>query len=138
MEASIQKRLSLDTNVLFDLADRKDFAHEFREAYQRKGYALVISPTVVAELYFFHRHGDAEERRLASLALGGIIAWDIQAFPLTSIRLDLARRFSSTIIARGLLPESEINDAFILAETAVAEIPLVVSSDRHQIGRAHV
>ncbi len=52
MEASSRKRLSLDTNVLFDLADRKDFAHDFREAYQRKGYALVIPPTVVAELYF--------------------------------------------------------------------------------------
>lgn len=42
MEASSRKRLSLDTNVLFDLADGKDFAHDFREAYQRKGYTLVI------------------------------------------------------------------------------------------------
>lgn len=35
MEANPQKRLSLDTNVLFDLADEKDFAHDFRETYQR-------------------------------------------------------------------------------------------------------
>ena len=61
MEASSPRRLSLDTNVLFDLADEKDFAHDFREAYQRKGYALVVCPTVVAELYFFQEHGDAEQ-----------------------------------------------------------------------------
>ena len=29
MEASTQKRLSLDTNVLFDLAEEQDFAHYF-------------------------------------------------------------------------------------------------------------
>jgi predicted nucleic acid-binding protein len=52
MEARTQKQLALDTNVLFDLADGKDFAHDFREISRRKGYALLVSPTVVAELYF--------------------------------------------------------------------------------------
>ena len=50
MEVSFQRKLSLDTNVLFDLAEGRDFAHDFREGYQRKGYALSIPPTVVAEL----------------------------------------------------------------------------------------
>ena len=131
MEASSPRRLSLDTNVLFDLADEKDFAHDFRETYQRKGYALVVCPTVVAELYFFQEHGDPEEKRLASGALAGLVSWDIQVFPLTSVQLDIAWRFGTALIARGLLPETEINDARILAETSVAAIPLVVSSDRH-------
>lgn len=131
MEASSQKKLSLDTNVLFDLAEEKDFAHDFRETYQRKSYALVICPTVVAELFFLHGHGDDEEQRLASLALDRIVSWDIQVFPLAGVQLDIARRFAATIIARGLLPDAEINDARILAETAVAGIPLVVSSDHH-------
>jgi predicted nucleic acid-binding protein len=82
MEAGFPRRLSLDTNILFDLADEKDFAHDFRETYQAKSYALVICPTVVAELYFFHEHGDAEERRLAGVALGKTSSWDIQVFPL--------------------------------------------------------
>ncbi len=43
MEADSQKRLSLDTNVLFDLADEKDFAHDFQETYQGKGYSLVLA-----------------------------------------------------------------------------------------------
>jgi len=131
MEARTQKRLSLDTNVLFDLADEEDFAHDFRETFQRKGYALLISPTVVAELYFLQRHGDEEEIRLASIALKQMAAWDIQAFSFSTVQLDLARGLVAAIIRQRLLPESEVNDAFILAESAVAGIPLVVTSDQH-------
>lgn len=131
MEASSQKRLSLDTNVLFDLADGQDFAHDFRETYQRKAYTLVVSPTVVAELAFLREHGDAEERRLSSLALAGLDSWDIQVFPLADVQLDLARRLAATLIDRRLLPDDELNDAFVLAEAAVAGVPLVVSSDKH-------
>src|SRR5437660_11046640 len=93
MEAGSPRRLSLDTNVLFDLADEKDFAHDFRETYQCKGYALVVCPTVVAELYFLQEHGDAEEQRLASGALAGMGSWDIEVFPLTGVQLDIAWRF---------------------------------------------
>ncbi|MBI2946130.1 MAG: hypothetical protein HYY23_00655 [Verrucomicrobia bacterium] len=92
---------------------------------------------MVAELYCLHSHGDPEERRLASLSLAQIASWDIQVFPLTNIQRAVARRFASAIIVCGLLPASEINDAFILAETAAAEIPLVVSSDNHLLEIDH-
>jgi len=45
-----KKQLSLDTNLLFDLAGENDFAHDFREVFQNKGYALVLPPTAVHEL----------------------------------------------------------------------------------------
>ena len=35
-----KKQLALDTNVLFDLAAEKDFAHSFREVYQERGFSL--------------------------------------------------------------------------------------------------
>lgn len=38
-----KKRLALDTNLLFDLAAGKDFAHTFREIYQERGYALAMN-----------------------------------------------------------------------------------------------
>jgi hypothetical protein len=69
---------------------------------------LVICPTVVAELYFFHDLGDAEEKRLACLAFGGIASWELQAFPLTGVQLVIARAFAAAILARGLLPEAEL------------------------------
>ena len=137
MEANSQKKLSLDTNVLFDLAAGGDFAHEFRETYQAKGYALVISPTVVAEIYFLRHEGDREERRLASAALGNMSGWDVRPFALSGIQADLAHQFARRLIDRGLLPETELNDALILAESAVADISVVVSSDKHLLGMDH-
>lgn len=131
MEASSRKKLSLDTNVLFDLAGGVDFAHDFRETYQRKGDILVICPTVVAELSFLRDEGDVEERRLAGRSLARLGEWDIQVFPLTHLQLDLARRLAAILGERRLLPAAEFNDAVIVAETSVAGIPLVVSSDHH-------
>ena len=43
-----KKRLALDTNVLFDLANGQEMAHDFKEVFQSNGYTLVIAPTVVA------------------------------------------------------------------------------------------
>jgi hypothetical protein len=45
-----KKLLALDTNLLFDLAADKDFAHTFREVYQERGYSLVVPPTAIQEL----------------------------------------------------------------------------------------
>jgi len=45
-----RKQFALDSNVLFDLAEGKDFAHTFKEIAEERGYALRIPPTVVQEL----------------------------------------------------------------------------------------
>ena len=50
MAASPKKSLALDTNLLLDLAGERDFAHEFKEEFSSRGYALLVPPTVVAEL----------------------------------------------------------------------------------------
>ena len=49
MAASSKKSLALDTNLLLDLAGEQDFAHDFKEEFSRRGYALLV-PTVIAEL----------------------------------------------------------------------------------------
>ena len=131
MEVSFQRKLSLDTNVLFDLAEGRDFAHEFREGYQSKGYALSIPPTVIAELYFFLEHGASDEENLARAAVSNLARWDVQASPLSSVQLRTARQLARKIALARLLPAEETNDALILSETAVAGIPLLVSSDKH-------
>ncbi len=50
MAGSPKGQLSLDTNLPLDLAEPQDFAHEFREEFQQRGYALRLAPTVLAEL----------------------------------------------------------------------------------------
>jgi hypothetical protein len=43
----------------------------------------------------------------------------------------IARRFTQDLLARCLLPEEEFNDGLILAESSMAEIPLLVTSGKH-------
>jgi hypothetical protein len=83
--AAQKKQLSLDTNFIFDLAGDKDFAHEFREIFQSKGYALVLPPTAAHELHLIFTHGDsAAERELARTALTRLLQWGIRPFDLDS------------------------------------------------------
>lgn len=127
-----RKQLGLDTNVLLDLADDAEFAHDFKEAFQSKGYVLRLAPTVVAELHEQLLNGlTIRKRELAGKALASIPQWDIQPLSLSAIELAIAERFAQQLLEKRLLPEGECNDALILAETALAGIPLLVTSDKH-------
>jgi hypothetical protein len=49
MAGSPKGQLSLDTNLPLDLAKALDFAHQFREEFQQRGYVLRLPPTVLAD-----------------------------------------------------------------------------------------
>ena len=53
-----RKQLALDTNLLLDLAQGVDVAHDFRESFQAKGYILRLSPTAVLELHEQYENGE--------------------------------------------------------------------------------
>ncbi len=129
--AAPQKRLSLDTNVPLDLADGKDFVHDFRETFQNRGYALVVPPTVVTELTLKARDAASEKQELAMNALRHLRDWGIQPYDLKSVGHGITEEFARRLIQRRLLPDDEFNDGVILAETALAGIPILATSDRH-------
>ena len=131
MAASPKELLALDTNLLLDLAGEKDFAHAFKEEFSRRGYSLLVPPTVVAELAFFASLRNAPQREIASVALEKIGVWKCQPFTLSSTHLAIAFRFAARLMDASLIPESEQNDGKILAQTSLAKIPLLVTSDKH-------
>lgn len=131
MAASPKKLLALDTNLLLDLAGEKDFAHEFKEEFSRRGYAPLVPPTVVAELAFFSSLKDAPQQELATAALEKFGVWKCQPFTLSSTQLAIALRFAARLMDSSLIPETEQNDGKILAQTSLARIPLLVTSDKH-------
>ena len=131
MAPAARKRLSLDANILFDLAENLDAAHDFREVFQRLGYGLFVGPTVIQELHYFHEHGPDTEKSLATEALTNMLSWGIAPFDLKSVGHGLTELFAKRLIDRGLLPEGEINDGLILAETSLAGIPMLVTCDNH-------
>jgi predicted nucleic acid-binding protein len=131
MSASPKKSLALDTNLLLDLAGEKDFAHEFKEEFLSRNYSLFLPPTVVAELAFFASLEDAPQREIASVALEKIGVWKCQPFTLSSTQLAIAVRFATRLMDSMLIPETEQNDGKILAQTSLAGIPMLVTSDKH-------
>ena len=131
MASSPKKSLALDTNLLLDLAGEKDFAHDFKDEFSRRGYSLFVPPTVVAELAFFASLKDAPQHELADVVLGKIGEWKCQPFTLSSTELAIAIRFAARLIQASLIPEIEQNDGKILAQSSLAKIPLLVTSDKH-------
>ena len=130
--AAQKQRLSLDANIIFDLAGDKDFAHDFREIFQSKGYALVLPPTAAQELHVIFTDGDSEaDRELARTGLTRLTQWGIRPFDLDSAAEAICEQFVRGLLGQRLLPEDEFNDGLILAETSLAEIPLLVTSDKH-------
>ena len=130
--AAQKKQLSLDANIVFDLARDKDFAHDFREIFQSKGYALVLPPTAAQELHVIFTGGDSEaDRELARTGLTRLTQWGIRPFDLDSAAEAICEQFVRGLLGQRLLPEDEFNDGLILAETSMAEIPLLVTSDKH-------
>jgi len=124
-----KKRLALDANVLFDLAAEKDFAHTFREVYQERGYSLWVPPTVVQELSYYVHEKVCRESKLAFQALAQMRRWHLIPYDLKSVGHGITEQFARRLIRVGLLPEGEFNDGLILAETALASIPVLVTSD---------
>ena len=133
MAAPTQKKLlCLDTDLLFDLARKQDFAHEFREAFLEKSYELLLPPAAAYELHIIHADStDANERELAGIALVSLRLWRIRPFDLDSTSEAIAERFAQKLIHRGLVPEDELGDGLILAQTSLAQVPLLVTSDKH-------
>jgi len=133
MAASGQKKqLALDTNLLLDLAEGSDFAHDFRETFQAAGYTLLISPTVVQELVFARKYGKPPiKQEWAGKALHELLSNGIHPFDLSPVEHGIAEQFAVRLIQKRLLPEGEFNDGLILAEASLHGVPLLVSSDKH-------
>jgi len=131
MAGNQKKRLALDPNLLLDLAEGHDFAHDFKAVFQEANYSLLAGPTVFRELGFAVLYGSEPEKSLANQAVANAARWGVLAFNLTPLDQTIAERFAQKLLETGLLPEEECNDALILAESAVENIPLLVTSDKH-------
>ena len=124
------KRLAVDTNVLLDIAAGYAFAVRFKREFQDRNYAIYFTPSVAAELDYLSRKGNDEQIERASIALDNLISWGFTVIPLTDVQKRYKENFMELMRQRRILPDGEENDARILAETSIAEIPMLVTSDK--------
>lgn len=128
-EGQHSKHLSLDTNVLMDMAEGAAFAVGFREVFQSLGYTLYVVEGVLVELGYLSKNGSEIQQERASTAIDKLREWKITPCLLSDLEKSYRRNFVIFAEHRKLLPPAEKNDVVILADTAIAHIPVLVTTD---------
>ena len=127
--------VAVDTNLLLDLAVPKDRAHDAIEAFRRRvsGVEFVVPPTVIDELDYIAMHGDsAADRQLATTALQNLVrVWKFRALDFIPVGHGIIETVARRLRGEKLIPEREINDSYILAEAALANCVILITSDEH-------
>ena len=127
--------VAVDTNVPLDLAhevgDVADALGVIRERIT--GARLIAPPTVALELAYLSEFADeGEVRSAAQTALRSLVSkWGIQPVNLVPVGHGIVDAIAAKIRAQGLLPDEETHDALILAESAVLECSMLLTSDAH-------
>ena len=131
MATKPKKRFALDANILFDLAEERDYASTLREMLQELGAVLEVPPTVIQELVFAARKIAGNQGETALVALQSIRAWNLVPIKLLPVEHGIAKAFAERLIRKGYLPENEANDGLLLAQAALGQIPVLITRDQH-------
>jgi len=132
MVSGIKPRLALDTNVLFDLAEGRDFAITVLEVLVEESAHINVCPTVLVEMEYEISHpASVQKARRAERAFECIRSYGITPFTLTPVQHALAQRFSNSLQDTGVLPHGEFHDGCVLAEVALCPLEFLLTSDKH-------
>ena len=122
-----------DTNFLLDLAEPAEDAWDAFDTLQTRAshLSLIAPPTVFQELVYISSHEPSvKQRQTATKAIHSLIGdWHVHLAQLSSVQHGIAGRVGDRLRQVGLLPEEERNDSYILAEAALLNSVLLVTSD---------
>lgn len=128
----------VDTNVLLDFTKPRELVHDAIDLMRKRiepGVVFWVLPTVLEELAdIAENHGNARERLLAGKALDNLRKWGFRAMDCPGVGHGIEECIADKIRAKGLLPEEERNDSFIVAEAALAKGTILLTSDNHLPG----
>lgn len=127
--------VAVDTNVLLDLADGKEHVWNAVQTVRKRlpGVQIVVPPTAVQELAWIVDNGDTEQERKLALTAAQKLVREWQFVPLNLIPVGhgITDRIASELRRKGLLPEEEVNDSYVVAKSALAGCRILLSSDAH-------
>jgi predicted nucleic acid-binding protein len=133
--------LAVDTNVLIDLAARNETVLDCFSTLRRRlpKAPIIVLPTVIMELADIATEGETERARLlATKAIHSIrTPWEFQPMNYVPVGHGIVGETARKIRVAGLLPEEEVNDSLIIAEAALANVTILLSSDKHLKGIDH-
>ena len=126
--------IAVDTNILMDLAAEGETTLDAVEMARRRiaGSRWIVVPTVIQELRYIAKWGDTkQEIHLAMTALEELADLGFEPVNFLPVEFGITEQISLKLRRAGLLPESEVNDSFILAEAALLGCGLFLTSDAH-------
>ncbi len=140
MDVPPRPLVAVDANVLMDLGAQADTVIDALETIRTRltSPRLVIPPTPQHELAHIARYAEtAEERDRALLGISSAHQWRIVPINLMPVGHGIVERIGQRLRHAGLLPAEEINDSLLVAETALLDGRLLLSSDEHLRGVDH-
>lgn len=129
----VKPLVALDTNVLIDLADKNDSVLAAIEIVRERlsNPTFILPPTVIQELAFKAESG-SEVSELATLALKSVrFPWGFQPGNFVAVGHGIVDRVAQKIRAEEFVPDEEVNDSLIIAESALFGVKMLVTSDSH-------
>jgi predicted nucleic acid-binding protein len=128
--------IAVDANVLFDLADGLDDVVDAVSVMRERlrDARFLIPPTVQHELANWALRGDVQRRESARKAIRLSQSWRMVPTNLIAVRHGIAERIAERVRERGLMPDEEINDSLVLAESALLGCSMLLTSDEHLRG----
>jgi len=129
--------IAADTNVLLDLAQDVEAVRDALETIRQRlpDARLVVPPTVLHELALAVSGADKETTRKAALrALSRLREWRFEPLNLVPVGHGIVERIAQEIRRKDLLPTEEANDSLVIAEAALLECGILLSSDAHLRG----
>ncbi len=134
-------RLAGDTNLLLDLADGdEDVLDALAVIDERLPKAdWLVSPSVLDELAFLTESGDTlPVRQCASVAFQQLRSGHrFRAMLDLPFPSNIIKRVADEIRHRQLIPTAEVHDSWVLAEAALLQCAVLLSSDTHLRGMDH-
>ena len=129
--------VAVDANVLMDLGEESESVIQALETIRQRLFSprIVIPPTAKLELVHIARHGDTDrERKLALKGMAAARRWRIIPINLMPVGHGIVERVAEKLRSANLIPTSEVNDSQLVAESALIEARLLLSSDEHLRG----
>ena len=129
--------VAVDANVLMDLGEESEAVIDALTTIRQRlrSPRIAIPPTPQQELAHIARRGDTEKDRDRALAaIEAARRWRIVPVNLMPVGHGIVERIADRLRDRGLIPAEEINDSLLVAESALLEARLLISSDQHLRG----
>lgn len=132
--------IAVDTNVLLDQAlDDEDVWDAIQTIQKRLPQAkLIVPPTVLEELGMAFAAGTSEDKKTAHKALSCMRKWGYEPLNVIPVGKGIAEQVSYNLRSAQVLPDEEVNDSFVIAESAIIGCAILLTSDHHLLeAQAH-